>query len=260
MKVQWDTETHDAANIQHLNDIKLQIEQMQAMLQDFVMPLSYDGSEAIFRLLQNYLTRSLHDLVLTFDGGFPNVELIKCSILEQLYFNYKKAQTASMKIRGLLQQLLIIQLDISEEDIRAAVDNYNKAAKFLLGKLYIPMIIKDSLIEAAFWPAVGPETHIMLPLLEAKLVFESQGASRWHKRQLMADDGEYQQIIEQISTELTAIRHDKKLSLPQRKQKILHLLKQHKHRQTSLHLSNLSQLLQAAEQQVKDYKPLKWES
>ena len=70
-----------------VEELKLQIQQMQEMLHDFIMPLSYDGSESIFNQLNSFLKQVVHDLAIS--NTQTALKQQQYQILEQLYFYYK---------------------------------------------------------------------------------------------------------------------------------------------------------------------------
>jgi hypothetical protein len=236
-------------------DLKMQIQHAQEILKDFIMPLTYDGSEAVHNAVQLFLTKLLHDISAQ-TAGQMDVVLMQDTpyrLLETLYFYYKRAQTDNMKIRGALQEILVKQLGISDLEIQQAIDNYDRVTRFMVGKNHLPLVVKDELIESTFWPCVGGEAHVMLRLLEAKSIFQRRGFGMWHKQLVAADSSGYQQEIEQIMMKISIIRLNRALSRAERKKQILDVIHQYQSQDIEATASNLDRLLVEAERHVKDY-------
>lgn len=244
----------DTALLVDATDLKSKVQLAQDTLKDFIMPLSYDGSEAIHSALQQFLTHLLHIVSATPSGQFQTVIVqdMPNQLLENIYFYYKRSQTNNMKISATLQNILVQQLAISQLDIQQAVDNYDRVARFMLGKACV-QVIKDELIETVFWTRAGAEAHVMLRLLEAKAVFQRRGFGVWHKQLVSADSCGYQQEIEQIMLQISKIRLNQMLSNNQRKQAILDVLRQYQSQDVAVTASNLETLLIEAERHVNDY-------
>ncbi|MFN7096928.1 MAG: hypothetical protein ACK4PR_05175, partial [Gammaproteobacteria bacterium] len=236
-------------------DMMLVIKYAQESLEQFILPLSYDGSEPILRAIKQILLQFWYDMtstpteqahaVITRDKPYQ--------LLETTYFYYKRAQTNNMKIHVVLQNILIKQLAISEQEIQHSVDKQDKFTRFMLGKNHLSVVVKDDLIERHFWPVVGAEAHVMLCLLEAKAIMQRRGLGIWHKQLIGADNQSYQQEMDEMMLQVTQIRQNKSLNPAQRKQRLLTLIHQHLSQDIMATASNLDRLLVDAERHVNDY-------
>lgn len=241
----------DSAFEYDMADLKTQIQLAQETLKNFIMPLAYDGSEAVHNAVQAFLTKTAHDISIQTDNLL--IQDIPYRLLETLYFYYKRAQTDNMKIRTILQEILVKQLGISDIEIQQSINNYDRLTRFMVGKNHLPLVVKDELIESTFWPCVGGEAHVMLRLLEAKSIFQRRGFGMWHKQLVSADSVGYQQEIEQIMAQISNIRLNRSLCREERKKQILNVIHQYQSNSIEATASNLERLLVEAERHINDY-------
>lgn len=223
-------------------------------LDSFILPLGYDGSEAILHALIPFVK----DLQLSASqavSASPSLRLLDAynHLLENIYFYYKRAQTNNMKIRSLLQDILADLLHITAVDIQQAAKHVDKVTRFMLGKLYMPVVIKDELIDKRFWEQVGPEAYVNIRLLEAKNATVRPEARAWRRQFVSPSAPSYTAELDSISELMLHIRLNKTLTPAERKQQIIQAIHAHQTQDIGVAATNLDALLIEAEHHVNDW-------
>jgi hypothetical protein len=240
----------------HMNQqtLLLHTQNIVGQLENFILPLGYDGSEAILNTFMPFV-KDLQLLASQSVTAEPALKLLDAHnvLIENVYFYYKRAQTNNMKIRALLQDILVDLLHITAIDIEQAAANIDKMTRFMLGKLYMPVVIKDELIDKRFWEQVGPEAYVNIRLLEAKNTVARPGAGPWRRQFVSPSAPSYTAELDSLSEAMLRIRLNKQLTPAERKYHIIQAIHAHQTQDIGVAASNLDTLLIAAEHHVNDW-------
>lgn len=236
------------------NKIHQHLNELLQKLNKFELPLSYDGSETIKLSLQKVINMISSDVNKTYFGDIPaHVHDAENRLIETLYFHYKYSQKNTMKITTLLQRILFEFLNIKHQDLADGFSKYSNLSKYNLGKKALVILAKDDLIEQRFWEFVGPEAHVNLKLLDAKLYYSKPENAFVRRHLLEMHQSNYNQKINELTEKMSAIRLEGNLSAYTKKQKIIELVRAYQSKELGKFATKLDSFLIEAERHVHDY-------
>lgn len=236
------------------HEIHQHLSELLQKLNRFESPLSYDGSETIQLSLQKVIHIISSDLNKTYFGNIPaHVHDAENRLIEALYFHYKYSQKNTMKITALLQRILFETLDIKHQDLADGFSKYSDLSKYSLGKKALVSLVKDDLIEQRFWDVVGPEAHVNLKLLDAKLYYSKPENAFVRRHLLEMHQANYNQKINELTEKMSSLRLDKNLSAYDKKQRIIELIRAYQSKELGKYATKFDSFLIEAEKHVYDY-------